>query len=94
MVDYVSKSNCQKQENFSLSAEIGALIESYRKRAGISADHLAKLIGVESGELMLKYESGQLEIPLDVIFAASNELGIPPEEVVVLMQTSYVERFT
>lgn len=92
MVDH-AKLNTQKQVENSSSFEIGTLMASYREKAGMSADELARLVGVDSGDTLLKYEAGQTEIPLDVIFAVSNELAIPPEEIINLVQDCYLKSF-
>lgn len=61
--------------------EIGLFLRHYRELAGLDLAQVAQLIEIEPAELS-RYEAGELNIPLDYVFALSNVLNIPPEEVV------------
>jgi hypothetical protein len=67
-------------------AKIARLFQSRRIAAGLDQAKAAAELGLPSTALLEDYESGKKAIPLDEIFALTNILNIPPEEVMDLVQ--------
>ena len=61
----------------SLSQKIGRNIRLFRKRKGLSVPQLASAIG-KSAPTVYKYESGDIAIDTDTLFAIADHLGISP----------------
>lgn len=60
---------------------IGLFLRHYRELAGLSLAEVSGLVEVNQEELA-RHEAGEASVPLDLIFALSNVLNIPPDEVV------------
>jgi transcriptional regulator with XRE-family HTH domain len=52
-------------------------LRSYRKRAGVTQDELAFLLGRKSGTHVSRYELGRREPSLETLLALEAALGIP-----------------
>lgn len=69
--------------------EIGTFFRERRELAGLSVEAVAKELDLESSTILVAYESGRLSIPVDDVFAMTNILNIPPEDVMELIQELY-----
>ncbi|RYZ76108.1 MAG: XRE family transcriptional regulator [Proteobacteria bacterium] len=69
--------------------QIGAFFRERRELAGLEADYVAKELDLESSTILHAYESGRLSIPVDDVFAMTNILNIPPEDVMELIHELY-----
>jgi transcriptional regulator with XRE-family HTH domain len=56
-------------------------LRSYRKRAGLTQDELAFLLGRKSGTHVSRYEHGRREPSLETLLAYEAVLGIPVRDV-------------
>ena len=70
--------------------QIGAFFREARLQAGLSPEVIAKELELDSPETLLAYESGQISMPVDDIFALTNVLNIPPEDVMSLVHELYL----
>lgn len=61
----------------------------HRLSSGQSQQQVVDALGLESLELLQRYESGETPIPLDDIFALTNLLNVPPEDVLGLIFDIY-----
>jgi transcriptional regulator with XRE-family HTH domain len=67
-------------------SKIAAFFHDHRIAAGLDQAKVALELGLPSVSVLEDYESGKKAIPLYEIFALTNILNIPPEEVLDLVQ--------
>jgi transcriptional regulator with XRE-family HTH domain len=67
------------------SAKIGKFFHERRLAAGLSLETVAIELSLEVSADLQAYENGQKAIPLDEIFALTNILNIPPDDVIDLI---------
>jgi hypothetical protein len=70
--------------------KVGQFFRDRRLAAGQSVKHVASELGLQSHELLNDYETGAQPMPLDTIFALTNILNIPPEDVIELIMDLYI----
>jgi transcriptional regulator with XRE-family HTH domain len=70
--------------------QIGAFFRQRRLGADLSMEMVAKELELESPEVLLAYETGKVSIPVDDIFALTNLLNVPPEDVMELVHELYL----
>jgi ribosome-binding protein aMBF1 (putative translation factor) len=70
--------------------KIGQFFRDHRLAAGLSEEQLASELGLQSPEVLTDFETGAQPIPLDTIFAMTNVLNIPPEDVIELIMDLYI----
>lgn len=68
---------------------IASFFRKHRLASGLSEQQVAHDLGLESVETLRAYEAGTEAIPLDEIFALTNLLNIPPEDVLALIYDTY-----
>ena len=66
-------------------SQIAIFFRNHRLEAGLSAEVVARDLGLESAALLLAYENGAEAIPLDEVFGLTNLLNIAPEDVLELI---------
>lgn len=71
-------------------AKIGAFFREARVRVGLTPEAVAQELELKSSQVVLDYESGQTSMPVDDIFALTNLLNIPPEDVMDLVHELYL----
>ena len=69
--------------------KVASFFRARRVAAGLSQAQVALELGLTSASLLDDYELGKKSIPLDEIFALTNILNIPPEEVIDLVQDMF-----
>ena len=63
--------------------KVGALIQKYRKEAGLSVQDLADAIGKDRSTIY-RYEKGEIEkLPSDLLVPVANALGVSPAQLIV-----------
>jgi hypothetical protein len=67
---------------------IAKFFRDHRLSSGLSLEDAALALGLEESSTLLGYESGIDSIPLDMIFALTNLLNIPPEDTLNLIHDS------
>jgi hypothetical protein len=67
-------------------SKIATFFQAHRIAAGLDQAKVALELGLPSVSVLEDFESGKKAIPLDEIFALTNILNIPPEEVRDLVQ--------
>lgn len=70
--------------------QIGNFFRMRRLEAGVSAETVAKELELASTDVLMAYETGRVSMPVDDIFALTNLLNIPPEEVMELVHELYL----
>lgn len=71
-----------------LRKQRGEIAEFFRVRrlaAGISIEDTARELGLDDPGVLVAFESAREPIPLDMIFALTNYLNIPPEDTLNLI---------
>lgn len=71
---------------------VARFFQSRRIESGQSIETLARCLGHADATTLTAYENGSLAIPLDEIFALTNYLNIPPEDVFGLIFDLYNSR--
>lgn len=66
-------------------AQIGRFFAERRLQAGLTTADVAKELDLESSDIVEAYETGKVGIPVEDIFAMTNLMNIPPEEVMELI---------
>jgi ribosome-binding protein aMBF1 (putative translation factor) len=79
-----------KSDALSERQKVGQFFRDRRLAAGLSVEHLASELGLPSPEVLTDFETGAQPIPLDTIFAMTNVLNIPPEDVIELIMDLYI----
>ncbi len=64
---------------------IAKFFKDHRLSSGLSVDQVAKGLNLDQTKTVESYESGTVAIPLEDIFALTNLLNIPPEDVLALI---------
>lgn len=64
------------------------LFQLRRMQLGMSLTTLAKEIGIISAPDLRKIESGEMPLPLDIIFGLTNALSLDPQDVMNLIYDS------
>ncbi len=70
--------------------QIGTFFRNAREQAGLTPEAVAKELELDSTAILLAYESGRSSMPVDDIFALTNVLNIPPEDVMDLVHELYL----
>ena len=68
---------------------IAKFFRDHRVSSGLSLEAAALALGLDDSATLLAYESGIDSIPLDMIFALTNLLNIPPEDTMNLIHDSF-----
>jgi transcriptional regulator with XRE-family HTH domain len=55
-------------------------LRTHRKRAGLSQDEVAFLMGCESGAKVSRYEMNRRQLPVETVFAYEAVFGVPARE--------------
>jgi transcriptional regulator with XRE-family HTH domain len=55
-------------------------LRTHRKRAGLSQDEVAFLMGCESGAKISRYEMNRRQLPVETVFAYEAVFGVPARE--------------
>ncbi len=71
--------------------QIATFFRERRQASGLSLEQVAMAIGHVEATQLQGYESAIDPIPLDMIFALTNVLNIPPEDVMNLIYDAYNE---
>jgi transcriptional regulator with XRE-family HTH domain len=71
-------------------SKIGSFFRARRLSANLSPETVAQELELESATVLLAYESGRASMPVDDIFALTNLLNIPPEDVMELVHELYL----
>lgn len=73
--------------------KVGALIQKYRKEAGLSVQDLADAIGKDRSTIY-RYEKGEIEkLPSDLLVPVANALGVSPAQLIVSENNDDVPSF-
>ena len=79
-MQHLNQSNDDPTGAIQASTELAQLILESRRRSGFSAQDVADYLDI-SAEQLIAYESGQLAIPMDKIYAIANCLNISPRDI-------------
>lgn len=69
--------------------KIAAFFREHRLLSGMSVEQAATAIDLEDASVLVAYEAAVDPIPLDMIFALTNLLNIPPEDTMNLVHDVY-----
>ena len=69
---------------------LGDFFRSHRVASGMSVEQVATDLELSSVDVLVDYETGQLSMPLEDVFALTNLLNIAPEAVMDLVHTLYM----
>lgn len=79
------KSSAALQEGSARLSKLGDFFREQRLAAGVSEDAVMRALELESLDVLRGYESGEISIPLEDVFALTNLLNVSPEEVMDLV---------
>jgi transcriptional regulator with XRE-family HTH domain len=68
------------------SAAVGHFFSQKRREAGLSESEVVAYLEDVTVETLKRYESGELKIPLNHIYALSNCLNVAPREVMEIIE--------
>lgn len=69
---------------------IGTFFRDARVQAGLTLEAVSQELELESETVLSDYETGNTSMPVDDIFALTNLLNIPPEDVMALVHELYL----
>lgn len=64
---------------------IARFFKARRLASGLTLQQVSEALRLRDPEVVRRYEVGEIGIPLDDIFALTNLLNVPPEEVMALI---------